>query len=67
MKLVAGATGLLGGLVARRLLDQGVDVRILVRRNSPSDHLSTQGLATPAQSLIEAGAQPVYGDLKRLV
>jgi NADH dehydrogenase len=39
-------------------------VRILVRRNSPSEELAKQGMATSAQSLIVAGAKPVYGDLK---
>jgi NADH dehydrogenase len=45
-------------------LEQGSDVRVLVRRNSPSEELAKQGMATSAHSLIEAGAQPVYGDLK---
>ena len=64
MILVVGATGLLGGMIARKLLDQGKVVRILRRENSPSEELAKQGLATPAQVLIEAGAKPVYGDLK---
>jgi uncharacterized protein YbjT (DUF2867 family) len=64
MILVVGATGLLGGEITRRLLDQGRGVRILVRHNSPSELLAPQGMATSAQSLIERGAQPVYGDLK---
>jgi NADH dehydrogenase len=64
MKLVVGATGLLGGLIASSLLDQGQEVRILVRQNSPSEEMAKQGLATSAQALIDAGAQPVYGDLK---
>ncbi len=64
MILVVGATGLLGGMITRQLLEQGRDVRILVRHNSPSEELAKQGMATPAPSLIEAGAQPVYGDLK---
>ena len=64
MILVVGATGLLGGLITRQLLEQGQDVRILVRENSPSAALAQQGMATPAHALIEAGAQPVYGDLK---
>src|SRR5512139_885326 len=64
MILVVGATGRLGGTIARRLLEQGKGVRILVRHNSPSEELAKQGLATSALSLIEAGAQPVYGDLK---
>ncbi len=35
----------------------------MVRRNSPSQALSKQGLATTAQLLIQSGAQPVSGDL----
>jgi uncharacterized protein YbjT (DUF2867 family) len=64
MNLVVGATGILGGMITRHLLGEGRDVRILVRRNSPSEKMATQGMATSAQSLIDLGAQPVYGDLK---
>lgn len=64
MILVVGATGLLGGAIAQHLLLQGQPVRILVRQNSPSEQLALQGMATSAKSLINAGAQPVYGDLK---
>ncbi len=64
MILVVGATGRLGGAITRQLLAQGKAVRILVRHNSPSEALAAQGMATSAQSLIAAGAQPVYGDLK---
>jgi uncharacterized protein YbjT (DUF2867 family) len=52
MILVAGATGLLGGMIARRLLEQGREVRVLVRPGS--DH----------GALVEAGAEAVFGDLK---
>jgi uncharacterized protein YbjT (DUF2867 family) len=52
MILVVGATGLLGGAITRQLLDQGHDVRVLVRPGS--DHAA----------LAAAGAQPVHGDLK---
>src|SRR4029434_4735357 len=52
MILLVGATGLVGGMIARRLLGQGLAVRILVRPGS--DY----------HSLVEAGAQPVAGDLK---
>ncbi len=52
MILVVGASGLLGGMVVRGLLAQGRKVRVLTRGN-------------PAvTSLIEAGAEPVEGDLK---
>ncbi len=64
MILVVGATGIVGGMVTRRLLDRGEEVRILVRRDSPSAQLVQQGLATSAEELIEAGAQPVHGDLR---
>jgi NADH dehydrogenase len=52
MKLVVGATGQLGGLIARQLLQRGDEVRVLVRPNSRY------------QPLVEAGALPVFGDLK---
>jgi len=64
MILIVGATGLLGGMITRHLLAQEKAVRILVRPNSPSVALAPQGMATAAQSLIDAGAQPVAGDLK---
>ncbi len=64
MILIVGATGLLGGMITRQLLAQGKTVRILVRQNSPSVALAPQGMATAAQALIDAGAQPVDGDLK---
>ena len=67
MILVVGATGQLGGMITQRLLAEGKDVRILVRHNSPSEELAKQGLATSSQTLIDAGAQPVYGDLKEPV
>jgi NADH dehydrogenase len=52
MILVVGATGQLGGMVARQLLEQRKDVRILERPQSNY------------QPLVEAGAQAVVGDLK---
>ena len=52
MILVVGATGMLGSLIVRRLLGAEKQVRILVRPGS--DH----------EALVEAGAQPVQGDLK---
>jgi NADH dehydrogenase len=63
MILVVGATGILGGIIARQLLAQGKSVRILARRNSPAEEMAKQGMATSAQALIDAGAQLVYGDL----
>lgn len=64
MILVVGATGVLGGLITQRLLAEHRDVRILVRHNSPAEQMALQGMATSARSLIEAGAHPVYSDLK---
>jgi len=64
MILVVGATGVVGGMIARGLLEQGKEVRVLVRRDSPSSQLVQQGLATSAETLIETGAQPVHGDLR---
>ena len=64
MILVVGATGVVGGMIARRLLEKDQEVRVLVRRDSPSSQLIQQGLATSAEELIEAGAQPVHGDLR---
>lgn len=52
MILVAGATGMLGGMIARKLLEDDRKIRILVRPGS--DH----------HALVEAGAEPVSGDLK---
>ena len=64
MILIVGATGILGGMITQRLLESGKEVRILVRHNSPAEELAKQRMATSPQLLIEAGAQPVYGDLK---
>jgi NADH dehydrogenase len=50
--LIAGATGQLGGLITRILLDRRREVRILVRP------------ASPYNSLVQAGAQAAIGDLK---
>jgi uncharacterized protein YbjT (DUF2867 family) len=64
MILVVGATGVVGGMIARGLLEQGKGVRILVRRDSPSSQLVQQGLATSADELIASGAYAVHGDLR---
>ena len=63
MYLIVGATGTLGGRIVENLLAAGEDVRSLVRHNSPSVELAAAGMATAAQTLVSAGAQPVYGDL----
>ena len=64
MILVVGATGSLGGRITRGLLAQGKAVRILARNNPISAELAKQGRANTVQSLVDAGAQAVYGDLK---
>ena len=50
MILVVGATGQLGGLIAQMLLDNGQQVRILVRPGSAYEQL------------VSAGAQPSTGE-----
>jgi len=52
MILVVGSTGFLGGLIARRLLEQGHSVRTMVRPGSSYE------------ALAGSGAEPVFGDLK---
>lgn len=52
MILVVGATGKLGSMIVRLLLKRGERVRMLVRPNANY------------QPLVEAGAQPVMGDMK---
>lgn len=64
MILVVGATGSLGGRIARTLLTNGRQVRALVRQNSPSAALAEQGRANAVWSLADGGAVPVYGDLR---
>jgi NADH dehydrogenase len=49
--LVVGATGQLGGLITRTLLDRGRPVRALIRR-------------APGDVAVPAGAETVVGDLK---
>ena len=53
MILVVGATGYLGGMITRRLLAQGREVRVLVRPGS--DY----------RPLVEAGVAPALGDLRQ--
>jgi len=64
MILVVGATGSLGGRITRGLLAQGKKVRIFSRNNPISAELAQQGRANTAESLVEAGAEAIYADLK---
>jgi len=52
MILVVGATGVLGGAIARLLLQRAEPVRVLARAGSPFEEL------------VAAGAHPVLGDMK---
>ncbi len=51
--LVTGATGFIGSRVARKLLEQGVDVRVLVRKKSNLENIS------------ELPVDIAYGDLTK--
>lgn len=53
MILVVGATGMLGGRIAQRLIERGERVRVLVRPGS--DHAD----------LERTGAEPALGDIKQ--
>ena len=55
MILVAGATGMLGGLVCKRLRDRGEDVRALVRPSAGPEKVDR---------LRELGVEIVRGDLR---
>lgn len=52
MILIVGSTGVLGGMIVRRLVEDGPGVRILVRPGSDFKRFG------------ELGAEPVLGDLK---
>src|SRR4051812_18105307 len=60
--LVTGATGFLGGWMVRKLLDEGVSVRILQRHSSHLEDLEglslehAEGDVTNAKSLVEASS-----------
>lgn len=62
MYLIVGATGSLGGRVARALLERGEPVRALVRAESP---LRRAGRFTDPEELTSLGAELVSGDLTR--
>lgn len=61
MYLVVGATGTLGGSIAKRLLAAGDRVRVLVRERSPARAANPR---TEPDELAGAGAEVVTGDLR---
>src|SRR5690606_27133559 len=61
MYLVVGATGTLGGSIAKRLLAAGDRVRVLVREGSPARAANPR---TEPDELAGAGAEVVTGDLR---
>lgn len=63
MYLVVGATGTLGGSIAKRLLEDGEEVRALVRESSPARSAAAH---TDPDELRRAGAEVVHGDLHDL-
>src|SRR5690606_28314680 len=61
MFLLVGATGTLGGSIAKKLLQAGERVRVLVRGSSPA---RAHGPHTDPEELRQAGAEVVSGDLR---
>lgn len=61
MYLVVGATGSLGGQVAKKLLERGEPVRAVVRPSSPARE---QNAHTDPDELRRLGAQTVSADLR---
>ena len=62
MYLIVGATGSLGGRVAKDLLNRGERVRAVVRGDSP---LRRAGRFTDPVELADLGAEIVEADLTR--
>ncbi len=60
MNLVVGATGVVGGGVAKALAGRGEPVRAMVRPESPG---RTRGPHTPVTELEDSGVEIVSGDL----
>lgn len=64
MILVVGATNTLGSRIVHGLLQEGHRVRVLVSRTSFHEGQASHGFVKTIQSLLDAGAKPVWGDLK---
>lgn len=64
MVLVVGATGQLCSRIVHGLLGKGHRVRALVTHASAAESVAGHGPMTTIQSLIQAGAKPIWGDLK---
>lgn len=57
--LVTGANGFVGTYVARRLLEEGMRVRALVRSPEAAAELQRMGVEVPVGELTDRGAQEV--------
>lgn len=55
---IAGATGYIGGMLARELLDRGEPVRALARRPERARDLAEAGAEVVAADVLEPGALP---------
>lgn len=64
MILVVGVTNTLGSRIVHGLLENGHRVRVLLSRNSFHEGQASLGFVKTIQSLLDAGAKPVWGDLK---
>ena len=65
--LVTGATGFVGGAVARALLKTGVDVRVLVRSTSDGQNLSGLSVERVEGDLLNPGSlRPALAGCRQL-
>jgi len=56
MYVVIGATGQVGGVVARSLLDRGEIVRVVVREPAKADQLRQQGAEVAVADVLDVAA-----------